>query len=394
MKKRFFAILLCIPFLTGCWDKRELNEIAIVVAMGIDENPNTKELILTTQVVRPEAMRKNGNGSNKLPVEIVSSTGKTVFSAKQNIMKKFDRKPTFAHCKIVVISESLAEKGIQSILDYLVRSNEVRPLIWIGITKGASPKEVLSVNNGISTIQARYLSYTIKLQSENSETRFSYLQEFIEDLLHNGVAPKTGVMEVEEIFPSSSGNSGSSNDKEIKLTETAVFKKDRLLGYLTNEETLGLNWISGNIKRSTLNVPSLNEKGKVIATRVVKGKRSIKLEKKDDEYIFNIEINAMSELKDQQDYYDTSDPEILSLVEKEQSKLIEHEVKMVMEKMKNELKLDIAGLNKIVERKYPEEWKEIKDDWENVLPRVRYNVKVDSKIVRTGLLLEPMKIKE
>ena len=37
MKKCMFVLLILSLFLTGCWDRRELNELGITMALGIDK---------------------------------------------------------------------------------------------------------------------------------------------------------------------------------------------------------------------------------------------------------------------------------------------------------------------------------------------------------------------
>lgn len=58
-EKRFFLVsisLALILLLTGCWNRNELNELSIVLAMGIDKKDDLYEVSL--QVVNPNQMSR------------------------------------------------------------------------------------------------------------------------------------------------------------------------------------------------------------------------------------------------------------------------------------------------------------------------------------------------
>lgn len=50
--KRLWFILL-IPLLTGCWDSQNIEELSLVVGMGIDNSKKKDEIMLTQQILVP-----------------------------------------------------------------------------------------------------------------------------------------------------------------------------------------------------------------------------------------------------------------------------------------------------------------------------------------------------
>ena len=81
--KRIIAGLV-IPMLiifafTGCWDRKELNEVGIVMALGIDKDCKDGMIHLTSQVVRPSELKKQGGGSMEPSYDLVTTTNETVF---------------------------------------------------------------------------------------------------------------------------------------------------------------------------------------------------------------------------------------------------------------------------------------------------------------------------
>lgn len=394
MKKNILPFILCITLLTECWDKKELNDLAIVLALGLDKDPATEEIIMSAQVVRPKALQADSGTSKNEPTDIIAAKGKTIFDARMNMLKKFDREPFFSHYRTLIITERVAKDGVATIFDRLVRSNETRPLIDIIIAKDASPEEIMSVDHGISEIQALYLKNIIDLRKTHSEANVTYLQQFVEEMLSESGNPTAGVMEVVKSSASSTAPTKVSNIKEIKLTGTAVFNKDTLAGYLTDEETKGLNWILGKIKKGSVVFSSPTPDDKLITTNIKKVKSQIKVERKDGEFIFNIKINETAEIAEQHDLSDSSEPKTIELIEREQEEKIRKQVKTTIEKVQNDIKVDVLGFGTALSKQYPKEWEKVKDNWDDMFPKMSYTVTVDSRIVRTGLLLKPIRVKK
>ncbi|MED4179591.1 hypothetical protein [Priestia megaterium] len=49
--KAFLMLCICSLLLSGCWSSRELNELAITVAVGIDKAEDG--IIVTVQLINP-----------------------------------------------------------------------------------------------------------------------------------------------------------------------------------------------------------------------------------------------------------------------------------------------------------------------------------------------------
>lgn len=88
MKKHMIVLLILSLLLSGCWDSRELNEIAITLALGVDKVED--EYQITVQVVVPaEVSMKTGSGRST--VTLFQSNGKTVYEAFRKMTKDSPR---------------------------------------------------------------------------------------------------------------------------------------------------------------------------------------------------------------------------------------------------------------------------------------------------------------
>lgn len=385
-------VLLCLTLLTGCWSRKELNELGIVLAVALDQDPQSDGILLTAQVVKPEALKQEGSsGGEKEPVQLVTAKGATIADAIKNMSKELDRKPFFSHNKLLVIDEQLARKGLLPLLDFWGRSSEIRPILWLFIAKGVPAREIISEKHGIENIQATYLNALIRRSTFHSEASTPSLLEFLKDLGSDTNDPFAGALEIVECLPSADKDGAA---KGVSLAGTAVFRKDKLAGFLTDRETRGLNWVTGEVKNGMIQVPSPKEPGKLITINIKGATSHIKPELKDGNYSFTIKITEEGDIAEQQSLDDVSKLPVLAEINQAQQQAIEAEVRDTINKVQKEYGADIFGFGKVLYDNCPDEWQKIKADWPDIFPHVKYTLKVTTKIRRTGLLQKSVIEKE
>lgn len=382
------AIIICSVLLTGCWDRRELNEIGIVVAIALDKD-EAGNIIMTSQVVRPGALKNEGGGP-ALPVELVTAQGNTIADAVKNISKQFDRIAFFAHAKVLIVSEEVAREGLQPILDYQIRSNNTRDLVWLIVAKGSPAKEFVQTNYGIESVQATYLEDIIKNKKENSEVSTVDLLTYLRAMVGEA-NPVSGVMEIvkQSTIPTKEKEGGFT--KGIKLAGTAVFKKDKLVGFLDNTETRGLNFICGQIKKTIINIPSLKEENRLVAIAITKTRSRIIPSITDGKPSFVIAVHVDGDIAEQQDTADYfGDLKTFAELELELQSVIESEINTTVNKVQNTFGSDILGFSTALSKAYPEEWEKAKKNWGEDFSAAAYQVKVEVRLRNLGLILKPV----
>ncbi|TCL76841.1 spore germination protein KC [Hydrogenispora ethanolica] len=392
LKRKLFPIacFFCCLMLAGCWNRRELNELGIVLAIGIDKDRRTGEVILTSQVVRPGALKQE-SAAEKSPVEITMTRGKTVFEAMRNITKQFDRKAYFSHDKVIVIDERLAREGILKVIDVFVRSQEIRRQVWFMVAKDTTAGEILGVEHGIETVQATYLESMIKSKSRNSEVSAPSLLEIVKAVSGGGTNPVAGVMEMIEQPNLPAEKEKEPSSQGVKLSGTAVFKKDKLVGYLNDRETRGLHWVTGKVQSGVIQVPAPGEPGRLITVEIKKASSRIKPEIKNGRISFHIAVKEEGNIVEQQSIIDSSKLKTFEKIAAAQKKVIADEIGAAVAKVQKQLGSDIFGFGSLLNQKYPQEWEKIKKNWDALFPEVQWTVTIDAELRRSGLLLKPVK---
>ncbi|MEK4424794.1 Ger(x)C family spore germination protein [Solibacillus sp. FSL K6-1523] len=383
MKKYMFGLLFFSLFLSGCWDRRELNQLAIAVAFGFDKVDD--EYLVSAQVVVPSEMSTSG-GTGKSQVTLFTAKGKTVYEAFRKMTKESPRKIYPGHLQMLVIGEELAEEGIGESLDVLTRDPEIRPDFYVVIAKETSATEILNVTTTIESVPANKMFKSLKVSEEAwAGTKSINLDELLTDLISEGKeAAVTGIkligdpklgsskQNVESITPAAS----------LKYDHLAIFKGDKLVGWLDENETVAFSYISNTVKTTVRPIACPNEGEATI--EVIKSKAEVKGNVKNGKPEININVQVKGNVGSVLCKIDLNDLETIAELEKSFEKKGVANGKETIETLQKQYNVDIFGFGEAIHRSNPKEWDKIKDNWDEEFPNLTTNINVDLKILRTG----------
>ncbi|MDK2811765.1 MAG: spore germination protein, partial [Petroclostridium sp.] len=103
----FIVLCVVLLLLTGCWNNRDLTEINMVTALGIDKLEDGKVLV-TVQVVEPAAIQSTasgkgkGGGTQSKPVFVESYEGETVFDALRSMLSIVDNRLFLSTTQVLI----------------------------------------------------------------------------------------------------------------------------------------------------------------------------------------------------------------------------------------------------------------------------------------------------
>ena len=247
-----------LPILGGCWDKREVNELSIAVALGIDKNEEKGYMVsvqvLNTAEVAPSAI--GGGGGYDTPVTTYSSSGEILFEALRKLTQQVPHKIYLAHLRMIVIGEEIAREGIYESLDFLAREPTMRNDFYIVVSKDCNAKDVLQVLTNTEKIPADMLFDSLSDSSKNwAATSKVTLMDLINDISEEGTQPtltavkilgnyKNGdnIENIQSIIPKT----------QLSFDGMAAFQKDKLIGWLDENESKGLNYIKGKVQNTII----------------------------------------------------------------------------------------------------------------------------------------------
>lgn len=391
MKWSFTIPIMLITFLlftTGCWNRRELNELAITLAMGLDITKDGQYLV-TAQVVNPgEVAAKGGSGGGHSPVVIYQATGKTVFEAVRKMTKESPRKIYPSHLRILVIGESLAKKGIGKPLDVLSRDWELRSDFYVVVAKGMNAEDILRVPTALEKIPANNLFNTLEVSEKAwAATSAVTFDELIEDMVSEGKQPVlTGIR-----ADIKGGKKNSLSKQNVEIIDTparvkygnlAAFKKDKLVGWLDEQQSAAYNVITNNEKSAVVNIPCPQGGKAVYEVKKVNTEMKGKIKNGKPEIDLNISVEGnVGEVECQ---IDLTKPESIDQLEEIYEKQTRVKFKKAIKQVQENDKVDIFGFGEAINRADPKAWNKLKKDWDKNFENLPVNIKVQGEIRRVG----------
>ncbi|OPJ55383.1 Ger(x)C family spore germination protein [Alkalithermobacter paradoxus] len=379
MIKKILLIIIIILVsinLTGCWSNNSLRERSIVIGVGLDKGYDG-EIELTLQIAKPGLLKAN-QPTVQNAVKVVSFKGNTVFEAARNALKMIDKKPYYGHYQIIVIGEELAKEGIEDYLDFFARDHEPGLKPYVLVSKGITARKVLESKSAFENIPAIYIKGIMENYENVAKIKTMTLGDVIKELNYPENSPSIGLIE------SNTGKVEYIEDMEIG--GAAVFKEDKLTGYLNEQETKGLLFVKDKIKSMIIEIENPIDKSEKVALEVLRSKTNIDVESNGYRHIFFIDIKTDVNLAEQHGRGDLTTRENSEILEKEAEKAIENYIRSMMYKVQKEYQSDVVGFYKALRRKYPKLAEEHRLQWEEEFSNVPVKIRVNVNIRRTGLI--------
>ncbi|MFB6364527.1 Ger(x)C family spore germination protein [Paenibacillus elgii] len=372
---------------TGCWSRRELNELAIVTGVGIDKIDN--QYLLSLQVLNMGQGNESpggGGGGASLPVTTQYMKADSVYEGIRRLTTELPRKLYFSHIRVLVFGETLAQEGLRDILDLFVRDHEIRPDFFLIVTKGVEAREVMSQVVPIEQSPANALLKSLEISEKNwSPTVAITLDEFITDLMKAG---KEGVITGLQLNGDPRQGQTDANLKSVnppsyfRFSSIGVFKNDKLVGWLNEDESRGFSYITNRVDASVTDVPC-NSKGKA-TVEILRSQTSLKGSAPRGEPAITIEVYAEGNIGEVSCKEDLSNPETIYAFERRAERKIEGFIQQAVRKARQSSRSDIFGFGEAIRRYDPRNWNRLKDDWDRYFMSAKVETRIDVKLRRTG----------
>ena len=306
------AILLIIVFLfNGLNDSRQLNDLSIISAIGVDIDENG-EYIITSQVLNTQkADNSSGSASGGTSVVVYETKKKSIHEALRDTIEKASKKLYIAHLELLLVSEEAAQKDILSIMDFFLRDNEGSSNFMVVIAKDDKPQEILSTLSAINPDPAKSIFQSIKSTYEFEGCTTDYLvYDTLEMVLndkcgsvfasisldkHEGDSqdPKSSSNQESglECGMTSSGSDTSSSSEastnRFKVTELAYFKDNKFIGYMDKNDAIVYNLFKNELESTVL---SVGEDDNLITVEVKKSKAKLIPKFENGNYTIDIDV--------------------------------------------------------------------------------------------------------
>lgn len=400
---KVLAAISIVLSLSACWDYTEIERRGYILGIAIDKafpipkgNEDTKEYInerdlekiptqlgekkyaYTVQIpLLPQAQNKpsgqTGGGGTKEKTWELTILGNSFFEANREYSTRTSTQPFYEHLQVLVISEDVAKDGLGNVLDIMIRDPEMRRRTRVFITPKYA-KGILDVQPRIEDFSSQYLRELPYNASKTSR------------ILH-----KTDLGEVSEsihanldfVLPRI-----ISTEDEIKNAGSAVFKKDKMVGWLGEIDTIYLKWIRNAVLGGIIVVEDPMSKNDIITLEIKKAKTKITPISQGEDIVMKIKTKAKFNIAEES--RSLNKPEFnekhIKLTEKKAQEKIEREMDDTIKYIQRDFRADIFHFSQTIQQQDPDLWNEVKDDWDNIFPKIKTQITVDVDIDKTGLV--------
>lgn len=198
IRKIVFLIILLLTLISliGCWNRRELDTLAIVSGASIDKAKEPGKINIMVQIIKASEIKTpGGGGGGEDPFWNLTGTGTTDFQTIRNMTFESSRKLFWPHSEVLIFGEEIAKEGLYTVVDFFARDPEMRRTTWILIAKGKA-SEILEAKPGVEKIPTMDISKLVEGRKSTSQIAGVNLHEFMTRLMSKTTAPVATLIEL------------------------------------------------------------------------------------------------------------------------------------------------------------------------------------------------------
>ena len=390
MKKLILIITLTF-LMTGCWNYHELNQIAIVSGMAIDKVNN--DFLVTLQIMNAKKTVENSGNSNQSKVTVYQSKGKTIIEAIRNASLTSPKKLYFSHLNIMIVSSALAQYGLSNFSEFILRIPEGKKQVMLLISKEPSAGDILKILTPLETYPTQNILDGIQNSHRvNGVTAKVSYDNFISAVLDEGIDPILSGIEIIGTVEKGENENNlktSQANTDTKMTGMAVFKGDKLVGWLDEMDSKMYNILTNNLNTTILSTKC--DPDHYMSIEAIKPKTNIKPVIKNNQLTLTINTNMSASLFSIDCSIDIKDPKNIKLLETKIQKAVAKDINNLINKTNQVYQSDVIGFGQALYKATPNIWKKYKHNWDDLLKSAQIDLKVKVRLEEKGTLINTEK---
>ena len=400
---------------------RDIEDLELMRVMGIDQGEKTEDGLKVTMVGGDQSTGKEGESQKPVALSQEAAT----LSKACTIMKSYGEKfISYGHITQCLVGEEAAGRDLVQLLDYYERDIELRLNAPLYIVRGGTAGEVLEGGGEEEggTVIKRLESIEIDTQFQ-SDTSTRTVKDVLGQLSENGCAlvPALTLMEEGETGENGAGQQGQGGQgsggsdaqgqgesgggaaspaqgeqqeggeasqgqeetkKTIQTAGYAVFRENRLTGFLEEGEARGANFLMDEIYGGILELELKD--GSLVSVQLLDShcewhpgfRKDGSLER------LTAELKVEGSLNEIMGNADPMDKAVLDEMEAQAEEQIRQMAAGVLARSQEE-RTDFLHLKRTIGVLRPDRWYQLQEEWETVFPDLDWRVEVTMHLRRT-----------
>lgn len=386
--KKILITLSFIFICCGCYNYKELNDLAITSAIGIDKTDDGYKV--TAQVVNTQKEGTDNNSSSDPKIIIYEHTSKTVQEAVRYMVLESPKRLYPNHMQVIIISEDVAKDGILGSLDLFFRDSELQKNFYVLISKDVSANQILKTLTPADSIVSSNIKKS--LESDSSYLGITELVTY-DELINTYLNPNKEISLPSVTLKGKMKGSDkidnieqSDSSTKVVLSQMAIFKDDKMIGYLDDKQSIALSFIKGKINNTIIKYKC---NGGYVVVETTNSKSSINVDNKGN---FRIKISGDAAINEVSCDINLENDNSISKINKQVNKEIKKNVNNTIKYVKNNYNSDIFNFLDILYKNQYSLYKKISNDWyKDKFKDSKIDIDVDIKVIEKGNTLKVIK---
>lgn len=407
----------------GCYDRIELNELAIADMLAIDRTEDGLLKVSLQFLIPAELTNPGGVGASsglRDPFYVLDAVGKTLPEAFSLLQAKLSRRLFTPHIRLILIGEELARSGIGPVFDSLTRMPELRIFADVVVTQGEA-STLLRAAPRLGRLPVSALANTLHQKIVPVRT----VREIAIALVSEGIDPFVPAVGLARRIETEL--EAGARAQEYEITGVGIFRGDKLVGFAPLDLARGLAWLVDEAPFAAVTIPwppkpddrpkpreasdlPLEERmiesesppgtgpagpggglkdPNQITPLVLRARVNLSTEVKDGQLAVRVEARAVDDIVTNQAGLDLTDPKVLPALEKALGDAVKERMEALLRLAQEELNADVFGFGALIRRNHPELWRELRQNWHEHFRRLPVHITVDVIVRRTGLTSNP-----
>lgn len=390
------VLSIAVPLLTGCWDRLEIEERAVVLGVSIDvageeareeesevshvggsiPAPRSGLVRVGVQIALPGRIplgpgeSGGGKGGSGQTVWVIDVVGHTVDDAFMNLQQQLSSKLFFGHLRVIVVSEALARRGMENVNDYFRRNTEVRRMAWLMVSKGKA-LDLMKAAPQLERVPTLYLMSTLDEGARMGKFPEDYIGIYWSNSSKKGQEGFLPYVQMKK-------------EQNVEISGLAYFKGNKMVGATNPIEIAGYLGLKGENPAGYSSYINLEDNS--FMTAATQRRSDIKLEIRNGLPYFSIDIALEVNLEEKMRQAVHISPEVIRLLEQKQEETSVLFYTNIIKKTQ-EKGSDIFGFGEHIRAKQPIYWNskiKTKEAWQRMYKDAQFEVRVKVNVRRIG----------
>lgn len=407
---KFLLLALWVLPLTGCWDQKELDQKAYVIAIGLDKHEVEGKVKVTYMIANPEVgSQQSGGGINEPPQEIITISADDFISSRSTANTVIAKEISYDLLRVLIVSEDLArDPNFIRWVYAAAKDREIKRSTQFVVSKEQAAEFISSNKPKLETRPHKFFEFMIERGQETGMIPDTDLNDFFritesDSDLFLAIYATTKKVEKErsersddDFLAGEIQVEGETNDTQF--IGSAVFKEGMMIGKITGEETrisslLDNTWETEDIRTTFLD--PFDERYRVSVRVSERKKNTFEFKQKFGRSIIEIKVPLFIEvLSDPSMINYAKNTKKMEILKESMKKKIEDNFAQFIKLTQEEFKGDTFHLSVPIRKEFGT-LKEFRNyDWMKSYPEADVKVKVEIRFGEFGRQTKLPELKE